>query len=87
MPDLSQVAAYVPQIADALIYIAIVIVTLTGLIKCLIPLWSNTRALHRAVRRLQNAVGSKRETPVWQESRFMGRGLTGAWQRFLQNAE
>ena len=34
MPDLSQVAAYVPQIADALIYIAIVIVTLTGLIKC-----------------------------------------------------
>lgn len=87
MPDLSQVAAYVPQIADALIYIAIAIVTLTGLMKCLIPLWSNTRALHRAVRRLQNAAGSKRETPVWQESRFMGRGLTGAWQRFLQNAE
>lgn len=87
MPDLSQVTAYAPQIADALVYAAIALVTLIGLIKCLVPLWNNTYTLRRAVRRLQNAAGTKRETPVWQEARFMGRRLKGAWQRFLQNAE
>ena len=87
MPDLSQVTAYVPQLTDALVYVFIALVTLTGLLKCLIPLWNNTHALRRAVRRLQEAAGTKRETPVWQEKRFMGRRLKGAWQRFLQNAE
>ena len=87
MPNLSQVVAAMPQLTDVLVYAAIAVVTLTGLFKCLIPLWKNTGALRRAVRRLQNAAGSKRETPVWQETRFMGKSLTGAWQRFLQNAE
>lgn len=76
-----------PNLADYLVYAAIAVVTLTGLFKCLSPLWSTTRALRRAIRRLQNDAGREREKPIWQESRFMGRRLKGSWLRFLQNAQ
>ena len=87
MPDLSAVTAMLPNAADLLIYAAIAIVTLIGVIKCLLPLWNTTHALHRAIHRLQHDAGSNREKPVWQESRFMGKRLKGSWLRFLQNAE
>lgn len=88
MPDFfAQLSAYLPNVMDFLVYAAEAVVTLTGLFKCLIPLWNNRRSLQRAVRRLQNSAGTKRETPIWQETRFMGRRLKGSWQRFLQNAE
>lgn len=87
MPDFfAQLSAYLPNVMDFLVYAAEAVVTLTGLFKCLIPLWNNRRSLQRAVRRLQNSAGTKRETPIWQETRFMGRRLKGSWQRFLQNA-
>ena len=77
-----------PSLGDYLVYAAIAVVTLIGVVKCLLPLWNTTHALRRAVRRLQQDAGNTaREKPVWQESRFMGRRLRGSWLRFLQNAE
>ena len=88
MPNLSQVTNMLPQLADFLVYAAIAVVTLIGVIKCLLPLWNTTHALRRAIRRLQQDAGNTAaEKPVWQESRFMGRRLRGYWLRFLQNAE
>lgn len=80
--------AILPDLTDMIVYIAIAGVTLTGVFKCLIPLWSGTHTMRRAIRRLQQDAGNTtREKPVWQESRFMGRRLRGFWLRFLQNAE
>ena len=77
-----------PSLGDYLVYAAIAVVTIIGVVKCLLPLWNTTHALRRAVRRLQQDAGNTtREKPVWQESRFMGRRLRGSWLRFLQNAE
>lgn len=84
---MSSLQALLPNLADYLVYAAIALVTLTGLFKCLAPLWSTTAALRRAIRRLQNDAGKDREKPIWQEPRFMGRRLKGCWLRFLQNAE
>ena len=87
MPDLSKVTAILPNIADYLVYGAIAVVTLIGFFKCLIPLWITTRALRRAISRLQHDAGNTTGKPVWQEARFMGKRLRGSWLRFLQNAE
>ena len=87
MPDLSVLNSILPNLADIAVYAAIAIVTLIGVIKCLLPLWNTTHALHRAIHRLQRDAGTTREKPVWQESRFMGKRLKGSWMRFLQNAE
>ena len=87
MLDLSGVSSLLPDWADYLIYTLIALVTLTGFIKCLFPLWRTTGALRRAINRLQRDAGSNREIPVWQEPRFVGGRLMGSWMRFLQNAE
>ena len=87
MPDLSNVTAILPDLADYLVYSAIAIVTLIGLFKCLVPLWKTTGALRRAITRLQVNAGKTTDKPVWQEARFVGKRLQGIWLRFLQNAE
>jgi len=87
LPDLSKVTAILPDLTDYLVYGAIVIVTLIGVLKCLCPLWGTTRALRQAISRLQADAGKTSGKPIWQESRFMGRRLQGSWLRFLQNAE
>ena len=75
------------NMVDILVYAAVAIVTLIGVFKCLLPLTVTTRALRRAIRRLQQDAGTRQGTPVWQEKRFMGNRLKGSWLRFLQNAE
>ena len=86
LPDLSKVTAILPDLADYIVYAAIAVVTLISVFKCLIPLWSTTSSLRRAVRRLQDHAGETGK-PVWQEAGFMGRRMKGSWMRFLQNAE
>ena len=76
-----------PNISDYLIYGSIAIVSVIGVFKCLIPLWTTTSALRSAIGRLQDDAGKPTERPVWQEPRFMGKRLKGSWLRFLQNAE
>ena len=75
------------NLVDILVYAAVAMVTLIGVFKCLLPLTVTTRALRRAIRRLQQDAGTRQGTPVWQEKRFMGNRLKGSWLRFLQNAE
>ena len=87
MPDLSYLKNLLPNLADYAVYLAIAVVTLIGVFKCLAPLWNTTHAIRRAIRRLQKNVDVQRDKPVWQETRFMGRRLRGSWLRFLQNAE
>ena len=57
MPEiLTDLTKYLPDVTDWLIYGAIAVVTLIGVIKCLLPLWNTTHALRSAVRRLQNSL-------------------------------
>ncbi len=86
MPDLSNVQAILPDLADYLVYGAIVVVTLIGVFKCLFPLWATSGALRRAIKKLQEHAGVQGEKPIWQEAGFMGKRLRGSWARFLQNA-
>ena len=86
LPDLSQVKAALPDLADYAVYAAIAIVTLIGFFKCLIPLWTTSASLRRAIRRLQDHAGDSGK-PIWQEASFMGRRMRDSWLRFLQNAE
>lgn len=88
MPTISSFpAGLMNNLVDILVYAAIAIVTLIGVGKCLLPLTVTTRALRRAIRRMQQDAGTRQGTPVWQEKRFMGNRLKGSWLRFLQNAE
>jgi len=80
-----QLSKFLPKSVDFLVYVAIAVVTLVGVFKCLIPLLRMGSLLHRGVRRLEKQ--PKGERPVWQDIRFLGRPLEGAWQRFLINAE
>ena len=86
LPDLSKVTAILPDLADYIVYAAILIVTLIGVFKCLVPLWLTSSALRRSIRRLQDHAGDSGK-PVWQEASFLGRRMRGSWLRFLQNAE
>lgn len=74
-----------PNLVNALVYVAIAGVTLTGLFKCLIPVWKSAHMLQKGAHRLEASDGDQR--PAWQESRFLGGALQNAWQRFLLNAE
>lgn len=84
---LGWLSSHLSDLTDSLVYCAIVGVTLIGVFKCLVPLVMTTRALRRAIHRLQQDAGSRQGTPVWQEKRFMGNRLKNCWLRFLQNAE
>ena len=86
MPDLSHVTSVLPDLADWAVYLAIAVVTLIGVFKCLCPLWATSRALLKAIRQLQAHAGVSGEKPIWQESGFLGKRLRGSWLRFLQNA-
>ena len=83
MPDLSKVTGILPDLADYLVYGAIAVVTLIGLL----PLWKTTSSLRRAISRLQAEAGQTTDKPVWQTAGFVGKRLRGTWLRFLQNAE
>ena len=80
-------ASFMSNLTDYLVYVAIALVTIIGVPKCLLPLTGTTRALRRAIRRLQQDAGTRQGTPVWQEKLFMGVRLKGSWLRLLQNAE
>ncbi len=84
---MSNSTGILPGLADIAVYLAIAVVTLIGVFKCLIPLWTTSSALRKAIVRLQNDSGHTSDHPVWQESHFVGNRLRGSWLRFLQNAE
>jgi hypothetical protein len=71
--------------SEIMVYVAIGLVVLVGLVKCIYPVFRNGRLLHRAVLRLEKSV-AEGGAPVWREVRFLGRSLRPDWQRFLLNA-
>ena len=71
--------------ADFLVYLAIAMVALIGIFKCVLPVRNSAHRLHRAIHMLETSSGEGR--PVWQDVMFLGKGMQGAWRRFLVNAE
>ena len=67
---------------DLLVYAAIGIVTLIGLIKCILPVLSTTKGLNTAVRKLEESTG-KETTVLWHDETFVGKVLKPTWQKFL----
>ena len=65
---IQSILSALPHLADYLIYIAIAVVSVIGVIKCLIPLWTTSRALRKAIRKLQDEAGTVTDHPVWQEN-------------------
>ena len=73
------------NLTDFAIYLAIGLVMLTGLVKCVFPLLRGARRLRRGIHLLETSTGEGR--PVWQDVLFLGKELQGPWRRFLVNAE
>lgn len=87
MERLEQLLAQLPKLVDSLVYVAIALITLAGLLKCILPVVRTVSALKRAVRRLDKHAKAPQENPVWKDPRFLGRRLQKSWQRYLFNAE
>lgn len=71
--------------SEALVYIAIGLVTLVGFFKCIYPVFRNGSILGRAVMKLEKSTAQGKRA-IWRDARFLGRSLQGDWQRFLLNA-
>lgn len=72
------------NITDFLVYLAIALVAVIGIVKCVLPVRRSARRLRRGIRSLEANTGDTR--PVWQDALFLGRGMQGTWKRFLVNA-
>ena len=79
------IAQIVANMSGALVYGAIALVTLVGILKCIYPVLRNSALLNRAIMKLERSAVSN-ERPIWREARFLGRSLRPDWQRFLLNA-
>ncbi len=73
------------NMTDIIIYLAIAVVAIIGVVKCILPIITRSKKLQRGIKRMQNIpMGEK---PVWQEVTFLGKALQEPWRRFLVNAE
>ena len=73
------------NLTDFCIYLAIALVALIGIFKCVLPVSRVARRLRRGIHLLETATGEGR--PVWQDVLFLGKEIQGPWRRFLVNAE
>lgn len=85
VPPMNALTRLTANLSEIVVYAAIALVTLTGLIKCIYPLLRNAALLNRAVIKLEKST-AKGERPLWREARFLGRSLRNEWQQFLLNA-
>ena len=72
---------------ETLIYIAIVLVFLGSTTRCLLPLSRASGRLRRAARTIISENKQNKERKSWNDLRFLGDRMQGAWADFLQNAE
>ena len=72
---------------DTLIYLAIVLVFLAALVRCLLPLSRMAARLRRASRTIVTEHRQNKEKKSWNDLHFLGDRLQGTWTDFLQNAE
>lgn len=75
------------NLVDVVVYTAIAITFIMGLVKCVFPLRRSIHCLRRAVRTLDKLPPRDSMRPVWQNELFMGKKMQSAWRRFLLNAE
>ncbi len=76
-------AAITPEL---IVYAAILIVTLIGFIKCILPVARTTRGLNVAVKKLEESTGTE-TTALWHDEAFVGKRLEATWQKFLMTEE
>ena len=72
---------------DTLIYLAIVLVFLAALVRCVLPLSRMAARLRRASRTIGTEHRQNKEKKSWNDLHFLGDRLQGTWTDFLQNAE
>lgn len=72
---------------ETLIYIAIVLVWLGALARCVLPLVRAGGRLRRASRTVITETKQNKEKKSWNDLSFLGDALQGTWADFLQNAE
>ena len=72
---------------DTLIYLAIVLVFLVALVRCVLPLSRMAARLRRASRTIVTEHRQNKEKKSWNDLHFLGDRLQGTWTDFLQNAE
>ncbi|MBE5771980.1 MAG: hypothetical protein E7336_11490, partial [Clostridiales bacterium] len=67
------------NLVDFLVYVAIALVALIGIFKCVLPVCRSARRLRRGIHLLETSSGEGR--PVWQDVMFLGKDMQGAWRR------
>ena len=72
---------------DTLIYLAIVLVFLAALVRCVLPLSRMAARLRSASRTIVTEHRQNKEKKSWNDLHFLGDRLQGTWTDFLQNAE
>ena len=76
-------ASLTTDLASALVYIAIAVLFVIVMVKCVAPVVNTRRLLGRAVRQIRKGEHSKRS---WQEEDFLGKGaLYPHWKEYLNN--
>ena len=73
------------SILDVLIYAAIALVTIIGVVRCIVPVRRSISCLRRAARVLEKSPVQDSKHTVWENELFMGKQMSDAWRRFLQN--
>lgn len=73
------------DLGNFLVYVAIALVFVIGLMKCVLPVSRAGRRLRKGIHKLEVGAGSV--PPVWQDTLFLGKAMQGPWRRFLVNAE
>jgi len=69
--------------ANLLVYIAIIVIFIMGIFKCILPVVHTRRLLKKAVRSIRSDVSNKY---AWQEDGFLGKGtLFPHWSEYLNN--
>ena len=72
---------------DTVIYLAIILVFLAALVRCVLPLSRMAARLRRASRIIVTEHRQNKEKKSWNDLHFLGDRLQGTWTDFLQNAE
>ena len=76
------VSQFGKNLAMGFVYLAIAVLFIVALFKCIMPVMKARRQLKRGTRRIRR--GENKE--AWQDKRFLGKGpLTVAWVEFLNS--
>lgn len=77
------IASWMGDGFSVFVYIAIVVLFVVGIVKCILPVIRTSDVLNRAVKNIKKGDKARRS---WQEDRFLGRGvLMSHWSEYLNN--